>query len=98
MFEFPALLGDIGGANARFAILPAPHARPIPLPRTLTAAHVSPVEAIRAALQTQESRPRSALIAVATRVDGPIVRLTNAPWVVDAAEMGQALELSAVML
>jgi glucokinase len=40
--------------------------------------------------------PRSALIAVATRVDAPVVRLTNAAWVIDAARIGAELGLSRV--
>jgi glucokinase len=98
MFEFPALLGDIGGTNARFALLPAPHTQPVPLPKTLTSAHATAIEAIGAVLQGQACRPRSALIAVATRVDSSVVRLTNADWLIDAAEIGKALDLSAVML
>lgn len=99
MFEFPVLLGDIGGTNARFAVLPRPHAAAIALPRTFTAAHPGPVEALRAALQGQDCPPpRSALIAVATRVDAPVVRLTNAAWVIDAAQMGAELGLSRVVV
>jgi glucokinase len=99
MFQFPVLLGDVGGTNARFAVLPEPHARATLLRRTLTAAHAGPVEAIRTALQGQNCpTPRSALIAIATRVDGPVVRLTNAPWAVDAARIGADLGLSPVAL
>jgi len=36
MFAFPVLLGDIGGTNARFAVLPAPGDNVQLLPRTLT--------------------------------------------------------------
>lgn len=99
MLEFPVLIGDIGGTNARFAVLPGPRLPPILLPRTLTAVHATPVDAIRTSLEGQTCpRPRSALIAVATRVDSPIVRLTNAAWVIDAARIGAELELSRVTL
>jgi glucokinase len=99
MFEFPVLLGDIGGTNARFAVLPSPHATEIRLPRTLTAHHASPTEAIRSVLQAQSCpEPRSALFAVATRVDDSLVRLTNGPWVIDAARIGADLGLSRVDL
>ena len=99
MFEFPLLLGDVGGTNARFAVVPKPHGVPFALPKTFTAAHIGPSEAIEAALRGQDCpRPRSAFIAVATRVDAPVVRLTNASWVIDAAAIGADLGLSRVVL
>ena len=45
MFAFPVLIGDIGGTNARFAVLPAPgEADPASCPRILTAAAPDPVD------------------------------------------------------
>jgi glucokinase len=99
MSTFPVLLGDIGGTNARFAVLPDPTSPAIHLPRLRTSAHANPVDAVRHALHGQNCpEPRSALLAVATRVDSPVVRLTNAPWIIDAAEIGAALRLSRVAL
>jgi len=99
MFEFPVLLGDIGGTNVRFTVLPGPAVPAISLPRTHTSDHAGVVEAIRSALHGQDCpRPRSALIAVAARVDSPAVHLTNAAWTIDAAEIGSALGLSSVVL
>ena len=99
MFEFPMLLGDIGGTNVRFMILSDPAGTAIPLPRTLTSDHAGPVEGVRAILQGRDCpQPRSAIIAVAAPVDGTAVHLTNAAWTVDAAEVGAALGLSSVVL
>jgi glucokinase len=99
MFAFPVLLGDIGGTNARFAVLPAPGEPVRLLPRTLTAQTPDPVAAIRIALQGyQGAAPRSAMIAVATRVDRPVIRLTNAAWIVDAQAIGTAFGLERVSL
>ena len=99
MFAFPVLLGDIGGTNARFAVLPAPGDNVQLLPRTLTAQTPDPVGAIRIALEAYEGpAPRSAIIAVATRVDAPAIRLTNAHWVIDAEAIGKALNLERVTL
>lgn len=99
MFAFPVLLGDIGGTNARFAILRAPGAPLHLLPRTLTAEAPDPVSAIRVALKGYAgAMPRSAMIAVATRVDRPEIRLTNAHWVIDARVIGEALQLERVAL
>jgi glucokinase len=99
MFAFPVLLGDIGGTNARFAVLPAP-GQPIHfLPRALTAMAPGPVEAITAVLEGYDGpAPRSAMIAVATRVDKPAIRLTNAHGTIDSEAIGAALNLERVSL
>jgi glucokinase len=99
MYAFPVLLGDIGGTNARFAVLPAPGEAIQFLPRTLTAQIPDPVAAIRTALEGYGGQaPRSAMIAVATRVDRPVIRLTNAHWTIDAEAIGRALGLRRVTL
>jgi glucokinase len=99
MFEFPVLLGDIGGTNARFTLLPGPAVPAIPLPRTHTGDHAGVVEAVSSILHGRNCPPpRSALIAVAAPVLAPAVHLTNAAWTVDAAEIGAALDLSLVVL
>jgi len=99
MYAFPVLLGDIGGTNARFAVLPGP-GEPIRfLPRTLTARTPDPLAAIGRALEGYDgAAPRSAMIAVATRVDGPVIRLTNAHWTIDAEAIGRGLGLERVTL
>src|SRR3954471_18209852 len=99
MFAFPVLLGDIGGTNARVGVLPAPGQSIHYLPRTLTAAAPDPVQAIRDALLAYDGpKPRSAMIALANRVDALAVRLTNAEWVVDADAIGRAFGLERVVL
>jgi glucokinase len=99
MFKFPVLLGDIGGTNARFAVLSSPEEAAVSLPSTLTSLHASPVDAIRAALRGRDdSPPQSAFLAVAARVEGPAVRLTNAPWTIDAAAIGRHFNLAQVVL
>lgn len=95
----PVLLGDFGGTNARFAVLPAPGAAPILLPRTLVADHPSPVPALAAALaHWTGAPPRQAVIAVACKVEGPVAHLTNAAWTIDAGEIGRAFGFSSVRL
>src|SRR5215212_8500401 len=99
MFAFPVLIGDIGGTNSRFAVVPQPGRAHVPLPRLLTASTPEPVEAIRDALSHYSGPPpRSAMIAVANRVDSPVVRLTNADWTIDAGAIGRALGLGRVVL
>lgn len=98
--DFPVLLGDIGGTNARFAVLPCPGASTVALPRVLTADFPDPAAAIRAVLSARPGlpAPRSAILAVAAPVEDTIVPLTNAPWVVDASRIGAQLSLARVAL
>lgn len=97
MFEYPVLLGDVGGTNARFALLDEGAREPAAVAHVHTADHADPVAAIHAALG-DGARPRSALLAVAGRVDGPRVELTNARWTVEGRAIGQALGLASVVV
>lgn len=95
MFEFPVLVGDIGGTNARFALVSEAGAAPKLLAHVETAAHPDPSAAIRAALARGDgTAPRSAILAVAARVDGPSVQLTNANWVIAGERVGRDFDLS----
>ncbi|AWN37980.1 glucokinase [Methylobacterium radiodurans] len=90
MFEFPVLVGDIGGTNARFALVPEKGAEPQALSHEPTHGHPDPTSAIRAALAkgARGPAPRSAILAIAGRVDGPEIQLTNAPWLVAPSRIG----------
>ncbi|MFE1600300.1 glucokinase [Methylobacterium sp. ID0610] len=95
MFDYPVLIGDIGGTNARFAVLPRPDADPVAFDHLRTAAYPDPSAAIRAALaQGAAPAPRSAILAIAGRVDGPAVQLTNANWVIAGERIGRDFGLS----
>lgn len=99
MFEFPVLVGDIGGTNARFALVPEAGATPRVLAHVETAGHPDPSAAIRAALaKGGGAAPRSAILAVAARVDGPAVQLTNADWVIEGARIGRDFGLSRAVI
>lgn len=100
MVAFPVLLGDIGGTNARFAVLPGPGEPMRGLPKQSTKDFGDPLEAARAALGSDAGALKggSALLAVATRVDSLKAHLTNAPWTVDAEAIGEGLALSSVTL
>ena len=98
-YSFPVLVADIGGTNARFAMVAAPGAAPISLPKSRTDELPGPVEATAHALRGWDGpRPRSALIGVATQVQGPVAHLTNARWTVDAAALAAAFDLDRVTL
>lgn len=99
MFEFPVLIGDIGGTNARFGLIDAKGEAPRVLARDATGGHPDPSAAIRAALgESGAPAPRSAILAIAGRVDAPAVQLTNADWLVDAAAIGRDFGLTRVTL
>ena len=97
--SYPLLIGDIGGTNARFGILEAVDGALAVLPRALTSEHPDPIAAIHAALgHGRAVRPRSAILAIASRVEGPFVRMTNAGWAVDAEAIAGAFDLDSVRL
>jgi glucokinase len=81
--EFPILIGDIGGTNARFAMLADAGSAQIEFPIVHTADFGTIDDAIRADVLTRSPvKPRSIVVAVAGPVNGDEIPLTNAPWVV----------------
>lgn len=103
MFDFPVLVGDIGGTNARFGIVEARGAQPRMLSHEATADHPDPSAAIQASLAKAQAKgagavPRSAILAIAGRVDAPAVQLTNAHWVIEGAAVGRDFGLSRVVM
>lgn len=83
-FEFPVLIADIGGTNARFALVETPGAPYRDLGHTATAAFADPIEAVRVtALAAAGCHPRSAILAIAAPIEGDRVRFTNCPWVLE---------------
>lgn len=99
MFRFPLLIGDIGGTYCRFAVIPEEGAAPA-LPVIIdTSAHRSPSDALRSVLpELGAPAPRAAFLGVAGRVSSPVIRMTNAPWVWDAADIAATLGLEQVVL
>lgn len=98
-FAFPVLVGDVGGTNARFALVLDEDAPAIKLPSQPTAAHPDINAAIRACLAGQDvPAPRSAVIAVAGPVTGDRIPLTNAKWVVEPLQMIAGLGLRDVVI
>src|SRR5688572_23168502 len=85
--EFPILVGDIGGTNARFALIPDPEAPLLPFLPVATADFPDIEAAIEASvLAHTELRPRSAVIDLAGPIKGDAVKITNAHWVIRPAE------------
>ena len=85
---FPILIGDIGGTNARFAILMDANAEPREFPILATADYPTIDEAIQAGVLDKTSlQPRSAILAVAGPIKGDEIDLTNCDWVIEPKAM-----------
>lgn len=99
VLEFPVLVGDIGGTNARFAILANATSEPVDFPVIQTASFATIDDAIRTAILDQTHlKPRSAVLAIAGPVDGDEIELTNCPWVVRPKVMIATLGLEDVIV
>ena len=90
------LLADIGGTNARFALLEGAELGPVA--HIPAAGHAQFAGALRAYLETAGGSIDAAVLAVAGVVAGGRCALTNNPWVVDAAELQATFGLSHVRL
>ena len=84
------LLADIGGTNARFALLDGGALTP---PVNLPLDGFTGIAAAIAAYLGDRTPPADAVLAVAGPVEGTAVRLTNRGWVVDGAAVQAALGL-----
>ncbi len=99
MLKFPVLIGDIGGTNARFALLKDTNAEPVSFPTVQTADFANIDDAIEQTILAQTSvHPRSALLAVAGPVSGDVIDLTNCDWVVRPREMFSRLGLEEIVV
>jgi glucokinase len=96
---FPVLIGDIGGTNARFALLTDMHAEMKQLPSVRTADHATIDDAIQVAVLDQTSLiPQSAILAVAGPIVGERVELTNCDWAVEPRKSVERFGLAEMIL
>jgi len=94
----PVLLADIGGTNARFALLQGETHGPLHRVRLDGFTGIAAAIASFLTAQGMTSPPRAAVLAVAGPVAGNRVRLTNRGWVVDGAEITLALGIGRVQV
>jgi glucokinase len=81
---FPILIGDIGGTNARFALIDGAEAKPHRIPDVHTADFATIDDAIATkATAGAGARPKSAVLAVAGPIVGDAIALTNCAWIVE---------------
>ena len=96
---FPILIGDIGGTNARFAILVDAYAEPREFPVLATADFATIEEAIQTGVLDRTSlQPRSAILAVAGPIKDDEIDLTNCDWVVRPNDMIKSLGFEDVIV
>lgn len=96
--EFPILIGDIGGTNARFAIIVDAFAETREFPVIRTADFLTIDAAIQSVLDQTNLLPRSALLAVAGPVEGDEIEMTNSNWVVRPREMMVTLGIGDIIV
>lgn len=91
-----ALVADIGGTNARFALVEPGVARPtLREQRSLPAAEYASLEhAIEHYLAATGAQPTRAALAVACPVTGDAIRLTNRAWSFSQRELRERLGLA----
>jgi glucokinase len=97
----PVLLADIGGTHVRFALSSPAASIPLLADSIGTfdvADFPSLADAAAHYLADRHTRPASAVMAVAGRVEGDTARMTNHPWVVSSERIRTALRLEAVTL
>lgn len=81
---YPRLVGDIGGTNARFALIEQPGTEIKHIATLPCADFAGPTEAIRAYLEQHAkgiAKPKNASFGVATPITGDSIRFTNNHWV-----------------
>jgi glucokinase len=99
LLRFPILIGDIGGTNARFAIVVDASSEAGEPTIVQTANYATIDEAIQAAVLDRSTvRPNSAVLAVAGPVDSEEIELTNCPWIVKPRQMFASLGLSDIVV
>jgi len=99
VLNFPILIGDIGGTNARFALVVDSYAEPKIFPTVQTADFKTIDDAIQTSVLDKTSiQPVSAVFAVAGPVDGDEIDLTNCDWVVRPRQMKETLGLNDVVV
>jgi glucokinase len=93
-----AIVADIGGTNARFAVADLETLELSEIGHFLCAEHPSLASAARAYLDGLMHPPRHAAIAVAAPVVGEAIKLTNSPWSFTRTELCRAVGLDGVLV
>lgn len=97
--QFPVLIGDIGGTNARFSLILSPDNEQITLPAINTIDYQR-FEDVIEALIAQFGSPSigSVILAIAAPVEGDNIKLTNNHWVISPLSLIQRFGFSDVAI
>ncbi|WP_181701438.1 ROK family protein [Chthonobacter albigriseus] len=96
---FPVLFADIGGTNARFAILSDAHAELRHFPTVETRLFATVEDALEQSVIARTAvRPRALIFAVAGPIQEERTPLTNCPWVVEPRALIERFDLDHVIL
>jgi glucokinase len=95
----PSLLGDIGGTNARFALVMG-NGSPITHEVTLPTGQFPDLAAAASAYlqQVGQTAVRQACIAIANPIDGDVLKMTNNHWQFSIEATRQALSLDSLLM
>lgn len=95
---FPRLLGDIGGTNARFALIRASGEDISEIRNLHCADFPGPMEAIRSYLTSVDcAAPRHAAMGIANPITGDWLKMTNNAWAFSIEELRQSLDLDRLL-
>ncbi|MHC5307566.1 glucokinase [Bartonella sp. LJL80] len=97
--NFPVLIGDIGGTNARFSIIP----NAVDKEQSFSNLAVADFPSINAAiaqeiLSASKVKPKSLLLAIAGPVDGSEIAMTNSHWTIKPQELIEELGFQQVFV
>ena len=92
--DFPWLVADIGGTNARFGLVRSLGAEASDIETILVTNHAGLTDAVAYYLRGKGVQPQHAAMAVATPVRGDLVQFTNSPWSFSCAQTQVALKLT----
>lgn len=92
--EFPRLLGDIGGTNARWAWQASAGAALSHVQSTPCAQSPSLLSSAQSYLRKYSlPAPQAAAVGVATAISGDLVQFTNGPWSFSIADLQKQLDV-----
>ncbi len=96
--EFPRLVGDIGGTNARFAFIESPAAKLNRIEVLLCAEYATVADALSTYMDYCGLRAGSAALGIANPLVGDEVRMTNHHWCFSASALRNALSLTRLVM
>lgn len=101
MASHPYLIADIGGTNARFALVRAAQAEISDVISLRCADFASPLEAAQTYLEQCDlaaGELKQAAFAVACTMDGDLIKLTNSPWSFERGSIKRALGIGKLLV